>query len=177
MRELDRWAAEHAALDLGHLQGAEYHSAEYWFERWPPLPSDDVRRRIVQHLIEIHDRWHCQLQHFKEPYYLGIWLLGGQFLTGSQVVASIGYRAEEYRGRHLGSAAEKSPPPALYHGFPHDLSRFEWTRHVWTERDRLSSFGQKDWLPLLRRAKTIERIDDDAVVTFEHEDWLGMLRT
>lgn len=173
MRELDRWAADHAALDIDDLRSSGYHSAEIWFERWPrPFPMA-VRRRMVQHLVQIHDRWFPALRRLGEPFYLGIWLFEPG-LTESQVVAAVGERGAEYRARH--DPAERSSPPALYDGFPENLDRFEWTRHTWVERDRLSLYSEGDWPELLHRARSVQRTEGDVEVTFSHDNWRAMLR-
>jgi len=171
MRELDRWAAGSAALSPDEVR-SDYQSVEVWFERWPwPFPVG-VRRRMVQHLVDVHDRWHAQLKTWGEPYYLGIWLFEPEF-KGSQVCATAGWRAAEYLQRH--DPARRSPPPRLYDGHPRDLRRFEWTSWVHTERERLSGYDRADWPLLLRRARSVERTGDDVELTFEHRAWYGRL--
>lgn len=171
MRELDHWAAERAALDLRHL-GSGYHSAEIWFERWPwPFPVP-VRRRMVQHLVDIHDHWLTRLSRLEEPFYLGIWLFEPG-VAESQVVAAVDWRADEYRARH--DPAQHSAPPPLYQGHPYDLGRFAWTRRRWVRREWLSSFAGEDRPWALRHARSAERAEGDVALTFEHEDWFGML--
>lgn len=172
MRALERRAeAEGAPLEAHHLLSG-YHSAELRLERWPqPFPIA-VRRRLVRHLVDVHDRWHARLPGLEGDVYLGIWLFEPGF-EESQVVAAVGKRAAEYRARH--DPANRAAPPALYHGHPYDLARFQWTRTVWHSRDRLSSFHRSDWPALLRRASAVQRTDDDVEVTFRHEDWLATL--
>jgi hypothetical protein len=173
MRELDRWASEHAAVDLDDLYSSGYQSAEIWFARWPrPFPTR-VRRRMVEHLIRIHDQWLPQLQRLQEPFYLGVWLFEPG-LTESQVVAAVGERGADYRARH--HPEERSSPPGLYAGYPEDLGRFEWTRHIRVERDWLSLYAESDWPNLLQRARRVERIDGDVAVTLEYCEWRAVLR-
>jgi hypothetical protein len=173
VRELDRWAGEHAALDFQDLQSG-YHSAEIWFERWPrPLPVG-IRRRMVQHLVDIHDAWLPQLLEAGEPFYLGIWLFLPE-LTESQVVAAIEGRADEYAERH--DEAHRAPPPQLYQGHPRDLTRFEWTRRRYVDRELLSSFAPGDRPSLLRRADAVERAGGDRLLSFKREAWFARLPT
>lgn len=129
LRALDRWADDHAALDVDALHASGYHSAEIWFEHWPRPWPPSIRRRMVHHLARIHDAWLPPLQQLGEPFYLGIWLFEPD-LAESQVVAAVGERAAEYAALH--ADAPGSAPPALYDG-PADLRRFAWTRRTWAE--------------------------------------------
>lgn len=141
LRELDRWADKHATIDLKDLDSG-YHSAEIWF-RWPQPWPVEVRRQVVQRLIEVHDRWAVQLQALKEPSYLGVWLFEPA-LTESQLVAAVGDRAIDYAARH--DPALRVAPPGLYQCQPVDLSRFEWTRHAWQEQDAPADDTRDHWL-------------------------------
>jgi hypothetical protein len=171
MRELDRWAAEHAQLDLSRLLSVGDTSAEIWFERWPtPFPLR-VRRRMVQHLAEIHDSWLAQLRAWGEPFYLGLWIFEPDFKR-TQVCAAVGRMAADLRERHLGSAA---PPPSLYHAHPCDLRRFAWTYDLRVDRELLSTYDQSEWPWLIEHANRVERTAEDALLYFEHEAWLGLL--
>lgn len=143
MRALDRWAVREVPLEPEHLDGG-YHSAEVWLEHWPqPVPLA-VRRRLVRHLVDVHDRWRERLDVIAPDAYLGIWLFEPA-LNESQVVAAVGARADEYRARH--DAALRATPPAPYHGHPVDLARFRWTRHVHDDAD--AALRHESWLAIL----------------------------
>lgn len=124
IRALDRWAAAEAARVPDPAGHGGYDSAEVWFD-WPqPVPTL-AARAVVRSLVRIHDAWSAWLPPSGDAY-LGLWIFHPGLME-SQVVAAVGDRARDYAARH--AEANRSAPPALYHLHPHDLQRFEWTRH------------------------------------------------
>jgi hypothetical protein len=180
-RALDRWAAEEREAPLTFREHRR-QAAVIRFDVWgnDPFPLG-IRRRMVEHLVGIHDRWLERLSNSHPRPYLAIWL-ALPHVYNSQVVLATGDDQEHYEasvhvpGIHDTYATARTAPPSLYHGRPCDLSRFEWVHQVHRTVERLSWFSEKDWPALRREAvQVIDTSDGDTEVTLVSHDWLGRL--
>jgi hypothetical protein len=173
LEQFDVWARGEASKEIAPPNSVDYESAEFWFGHWhQPFPLF-AKRRIVQHLVDIHDAWHAQRSRFDSSgLYLGIWLFEPVLLE-SQVVLAGEVRGADYLERH--DPSKRSPPPSQYQGRPYDLSRFEWTHHVWRDREPLSELAGYSREAALRDAVKVETVDGETYVTFERHSWYAML--
>lgn len=180
-RALDSWAAEERERPFTDW-GSERQSAVIRFDAWgnEPYPLR-MRRRMVEHLVGIHDRWLERVSGFPTRPYVAIWL-ALPHIYNSQVVLATGSVQEHYEtavhrpGTFDTYATQHAGPPFPYQDHPCDLSRFEWMRQVERTEERLSWFGEKDRPALLRDSvRTETTAEGDTQVTLVSHHWLGRL--
>ena len=87
-----------------------------------------IRKRIVQLLFEIHDKWKIELEKLNKPYYLAIWLCEPHIMR-SEVVCAIDERIELYSD-HWFDISEKGSliRKEAYGQSQHQFDRFNWER-------------------------------------------------
>lgn len=180
-RALDAWAAEEREQPIPYADHVR-HSAVIRFDVWgtDPFPLR-IRRRMVEHLVSIHDRWLERVSDWPVRPYLAIWL-ALPHVYNSQVVLATGRDQEQYEthvhtpGMRETFATAPAAPPSLYHGRPCHLSRFDWVHQVYRTVERLSWFAEDDRPGLLRDAVTAVPVGEgDTEVTLVSHDWLGRL--
>lgn len=87
-----------------------------------------IRKRIVELLFEIHDRWKVELEKLNKPYYLAIWLCEPQIIR-SEVVCAIDDRIELYTDHWFDqSTKDQSIRKEVYGKSQDQLERFNWER-------------------------------------------------
>ncbi|WP_341899933.1 hypothetical protein [Fluviicola taffensis] len=87
-----------------------------------------IRKRIVELLFEIHDRWKVELEKLNKPYYLAIWLCEPQIIR-SEVVCAIDERIERYTDHWFDQSTKDASIRTEAYGKSQDqLERFTWER-------------------------------------------------
>ncbi len=87
-----------------------------------------IRKRIVQLLFEIHDRWKIELEKLNKPYYLAIWLCEPQIIR-SDVVCAIGERIDMYTDNWFDKSEKDNSIIKEAYGKSQDqFDRFSWER-------------------------------------------------
>lgn len=121
---------EDSQLDLNQLLEEHFFNFQfedqYGFRNHPNKGL--IRKRIVQLLFEIHDKWKTELEKLNTPYYLAIWLCEPQIIR-SEIVCAIGEGIELYT-HHWFDQSEKEDPiiKETYGKSKDQFDRFRWER-------------------------------------------------
>jgi hypothetical protein len=98
LREIERWRIDNLSLNMDYLRERQRDYVKFRIYPWTPVamslsrfptPKGKVKRRIIESMLDIFERWQKQLEEIKEPYYLKIWLFEPD-VYNSQVVCAIG---------------------------------------------------------------------------------------
>ncbi len=121
---------EDSQFDLDQLSEEHFFNFQfedhYGFKNHPNKGL--IRKRIVQLLFEIHDKWKVELEKLNTPYYLAIWLCEPQIIR-SEVVCALGERIEMYSDNWFDNS-EKNPSiiKEAYGKSQDQFDRFQWER-------------------------------------------------
>lgn len=99
-----------------------------------------IRKRIIQLLFEIHDRWKIELEKLNKPYYLAIWLCEPQIIR-SDVVCAIGERIEMYSNNWF----DKSEKDDLIIKEAYGKSQDQFDRFTWERKNSYNTHGFIDY--------------------------------
>jgi hypothetical protein len=130
---IDWWKSHMLELDLENLRRGEYTYARLRLDPWSRSkyayltyePHGEVRRYMVEALLDIYDHWKKQLESFDNSYYLKIWLYDNRF-TESEVVCAIGERIERYENIFYFPDENKEFNTDDYGTLADRLNQFEW---------------------------------------------------
>ena len=87
-----------------------------------------IRKKIIQLLFEIHDKWKIELDKLNKPYYLAIWLCE-PLIIRSEIVCAIDERIELYSNNFLDKSDNvKSIKKESYGKSKNQIERFNWER-------------------------------------------------
>lgn len=149
--QIDQWEEQQLKLDLEELK---YHQRIYTkaelnpYSNYPSLnithsaPSGKTRKKILTALLNIYESWNEQLQAFREPYYLKIWLYE-PYITKSQVICATGDFIEFYKNSFFKPAADKRMPVENYGILQKRIEKLSWEYAIHEEVVSETDIGER----------------------------------
>lgn len=98
LHQIQEWRSQIIDLDLDTIRSSQRDYAKIWVPPYSnlslgnsayPEPKGQVRKEILEVLLDTYDSWKTTLDTLDEPYYLKIWLYDQRF-SKSQVVCANG---------------------------------------------------------------------------------------
>lgn len=120
-------------LDIEYLRSGEYTYVRLRLDPWSRSkmfyltyePHGEIRRYMVEALLDIYDQWEQQLKDLDESYYLKIWLFDNRF-TESEVLCAMGDRIGWFENVFYFPESDKEFDSTDYGPLSERLDQFNW---------------------------------------------------
>ena len=137
LRQIEIWKQDNLYLNMDYLKKEQREYVKFRIYPWTPIamsifhfpkPKGEVRRRIVESLIDIYENWREQLLETGEPFYLKIWLFESD-IPYSQVVCAVGDKLHFYDQTFYKPEQTKIFQLENYRKLAKRLSEYNWDFH------------------------------------------------
>ncbi|MEO9884077.1 MAG: hypothetical protein ABJR05_10455 [Balneola sp.] len=140
LKNIKDWRSRIIDLDLDYFQSSQRDHAKIWVAPYShlsvgnsryPQPSGEVRKQILEGLLDSYDSWKRTLDSLGEPYYLKIWLYDQRF-SMSQIVCAKGDFLDFYNGTFYKPEEQKNIDPSSYGALSDRIKQLDW-EFAWDE--------------------------------------------
>lgn len=140
LKQIEQWKSSILELDLDNLKSAHREYAKIRVSPYSdltlgnssnPEPSGEVRKKILEALLDTYNNWKLTLDELGEPYYLKIWLYDNRF-SNSQVVCAIGSMLDFYEKTFHKPGNQKEIDLSSYGSLSEQMKELIW-QYAWDE--------------------------------------------